>query len=401
MDIDQLTASLKRITSSRRRRHNLVLSDPRYFPAPDHAARSSGRARGNDLMTIAMSDLATRLKAGTTITAEDTLAVRRIVWPDGAVDPAEAEAIFDLNSTVKSSAREWVDFFVEAIKHYVVHQQAPIGYVDEAKAAWLIRRIDSDGKVDSLGELELLVEILEAATNAPESLKAYALAQIRSAVLTGSGPTRDGGTLDPGSINAAEVALLRRLLYAQASDGPAMISTAEADMLFALKDATLGAANAPDWQTFFVQAVGNHLMAHSDYRPLARDAAARLDAFMDDTHVSVGGFLAKMGASTLAGGFLQALEPRRRQVDHAAAVATDQAITPNELSWLKARIDADGTFDPFEKALIAFVAAESGQAIPLWEPSAGAPALPVAEIGRETASSGLVIGPRTGGGANG
>ncbi|MDB5708179.1 MAG: hypothetical protein JWL96_249 [Sphingomonas bacterium] len=351
-------------------------------------------------MTVAMSDLAARLKAGTTITAEDTLAVRRIVWPDGAIDPAEAEAIFDLNAAVKSSAREWVDFFVEAMKNYVVDQQAPVGYVDEAKAAWLIQCTDSDGRVDTLGELELLVEILESATNAPDSLKSYALAQICGAVLSGTGPTRDGGALDPGSINATEVALLRRLLYAQASDGPAMISAAEADMLFALKDATLGAANAPEWQNFFVQAVGNHLMAHSDYRPLAREQAAHLDAFMNDTHVSVGGFLMRMGQSGLTGGFLQAFAARPPQVDHMAAVAADQAITPDELSWLKARIDADGGFDPLEKALIAFVSAESGQAIPLSEPSAGAPVVPVAEIGRAPASPGLVIGPRTGGGLN-
>jgi len=312
-------------------------------------------------MSAAMFDLATRLKGGTTITADDTLAVRRIVWPDGAIDPAEAEAIFDLNGSVKSSAREWVDFFVEAIKHYVVHQQAPVDYVDEAKAAWLIQRIDSDGKVDSLGELELLVEILEDATNAPESLKAYALAQIRGAVLTGSGPTRNGGTLDPGSINASEVALLRRLLYAQASDGPAMISLAEANMLFELKDATLGAANAPEWQTFFVQAVGNHLMAHSDYRPLARDEAARLDAFMNDTHVSIGGFLAKMFRSAAAGDVVRELGTPAPIVDHDAEA--DRAISPNELSWLTVEVKADATLDPLEQALLAFVSTESGQKI--------------------------------------
>jgi len=314
-------------------------------------------------MTVAMSDLATRLKAGTTITADDTLAIRRIVWPDGAIDPAEAEAIFDLNSAVKSSAREWVDFFVEAMKHYVVHQQAPVGYVDEAKAAWLIQRIDSDGKVDSLGELELLVEILEDATNAPESLKSYALAQIRGAVLTGSGPTRNGGTLDPGSINADEVALLRRLLYAQASDGPGSISLAEADMLFEIKDATLGAVNAPEWSTFFVQAVGNHLMAHGDYRPLARDEAARLDAFMNDTHVHIGGFLAKMLRSAATGDFVREPGAPSPLVDHDAEVEADRAISPNELSWLTVEVKADATLDPLEEALIAFLSAESGQKI--------------------------------------
>ena len=101
-------------------------------------------------MTAPMLDLTTQLKAKAAITADDTLALRRIVWRDGAIDPAEAEAIFDLNTAIKATSREWVDFFVEAMKQYVVHQQAPVGYVDDAKAAWLMARIDSDGWVDSL-----------------------------------------------------------------------------------------------------------------------------------------------------------------------------------------------------------------------------------------------------------
>src|SRR4051794_40791011 len=112
-------------------------------------------------MTTPIDDFTSQVKVRGEITAEDVLAIRHIVWPDGNIDPTEADAIFDLNDTLTSAPREWVDFFVEAIETYVVHQQAPIGYVDDAKANWLISRIDSDGRVDSLGELELLVKILE------------------------------------------------------------------------------------------------------------------------------------------------------------------------------------------------------------------------------------------------
>ena len=141
-------------------------------------------------MTAPFLSLAAELKAKAAITPADILSLRRICWPDGRIDPAEAEAIFDLNEGLRSADPEWVDFFVEAMSDYVVRQAAPAGYVDDAKADWLIARIDGDGRVDSLCELELLVKILEAATNAPDSLKAYALAQIEAAVLTGAGPTR-------------------------------------------------------------------------------------------------------------------------------------------------------------------------------------------------------------------
>ena len=316
-------------------------------------------------MTAPISALTATLKAKATIDAQDTLTMRRVAWPDGRIDVAEADAIFDLNTNVRSTSREWVDFFVEAISTYVVRQQAPLGYVDDAKAAWLMSRIDLDGRVDSLGELEVLVKILEDATNVPDSLKIYALRQIETIVLSGTGPTRDGGSLDAGSINATEVKLLRRLLFAQASDGPAAISRAEADMLFRVKDATLSNTNAPEWQTLFVQAVGNHLMAHNDYRPLAREQAARLDAFMNDTQIGVGGFFGRMGRAGLSEGFRSLFGATTAPEDHDAAVALDRAIAPDELAWLKEKIDADATLDPLEKALLAFIAEESGTSIAL------------------------------------
>ena len=77
-------------------------------------------------MTAPFSDLAAGVKARATITAEDTLEIRRAVWPDGKIDPAEAEAIFDVNASVKGSARDWVDFFAQAISTQNVQQAQPV-----------------------------------------------------------------------------------------------------------------------------------------------------------------------------------------------------------------------------------------------------------------------------------
>ncbi|MGQ0659863.1 hypothetical protein [Sphingosinicella sp.] len=311
-------------------------------------------------MTAPFLSLAAELKAKAALAPADILSLRRICWPDGRVDPAEAEAIFDLNEGLKSANREWVEFFVEAMSDYVVHQAAPAGYVDDAKARWLIARIDQDGRVDSLGELELLVKVLEDATNVPDGLKDYALSQIEAAVLTGAGPTRDGEALEPGSVNAAEARLLRRILFAQAGDGPACISRAEADMLFRIKDLSLGAVNAPEWDKLFVQAVGNHLMAYNSYRPLARDEAARLEAFVDDNQPHIGGFFRRMAAAGLSG-FSAAAAAGPSEPDRAALQAAARAIDPAEADWLRARLAAQPDLDPLEAALLSFIAEESGQ----------------------------------------
>ncbi|MFM9977397.1 MAG: hypothetical protein ACKVOP_05040 [Sphingomonadaceae bacterium] len=314
-------------------------------------------------MTAPFLTLAAELKAKDALDAGDFAALRNGAWTDGTIDPMEAEAIFDLNSELAVRDRDWVDFFVEAMSAYIVEQTAPRGFVDDAKAGWLIARIDRDGRIDTLGELELLVNVLERATTVPESLKSYALAEIEAIALTGHGPTRDGGALDPGCINAAEARLLRRVLFAQAGDGPAYISRAEAELLFRLKDTTIAAANAAEWRALFVQGVANHLMAHNSYRPLGTSEAARLEAFMDDNRPHIGGFFQRMAAGGLSGFATLFGAKAAPGPDHDAQVAADRAIAPDEAAWLKTKLAAHAESDPLEAALLAFIAEESGQTL--------------------------------------
>lgn len=313
-------------------------------------------------MTFPLTNLAGALESGGSIAPEDVLAARRWAWGDGAVSPAEAEAIFEINHLAKDPPAEWVDFFVEAMVEYVVNRQPPRGYVDEANAAWLMARIDHDGRVDTAAELELLVRVLETSLNVPQTLKAYALRQIEIVVLTGEGPTRRGGTIRPGVIDEAEVTLLRRLIFAAGGEGALVVSRDEAEMLWRLKDATLGADNAPGWRDLFVQAVANHLMAYSSYRPLERDEAARLDAFIGDTSSNVGRFMGRMFRSSPAEGFRRTFGKKAPEVDHAGAAAAAQAVTAGESAWLSERTDGDGRIDPLEEALLAFIAEEGAAA---------------------------------------
>jgi hypothetical protein len=294
-------------------------------------------------MSFSYSDFSAALKAGAAISAEDVLAVRRWAWPDGAISAAEAEALFELNRSAKDSAPEWDDFFVEAMTEYIVNQNPPRGYVDEARAAWLIGQIERDGAPITPTEIALVVKIVETALNCPPSLKAWALGQIEAAVLSG------------GVIDAAEVDLLRRLVFAAGGEGALVVGADEAELLWRLKDATLGADNAPGWKTLFVQAVGNHLMAYSSYRPLERDEAARLDAFVADHRAGVLGFFARMSRADPRTAFGRGTPP----IDHDAAVAAANSVTPDEERWLEAHVDADGARDPLEQALLAFVAEES------------------------------------------
>lgn len=310
-------------------------------------------------MTYSYTTLSAALENGGTISADDVLGVRRWVWSDGeiAAAEAEAEAVFALNRLAINPSREWVDFFVEAITEFVVNQQPPRGYVDEANANWLMTQIDRDGRVDTLGELELLVKVMDSALNAPQSLKAYALRQIEHTVTSGEGPTRDGGSLRPGAIDDVEVTLLRRLIFAGASEGALTVSRDEAEMLWRIKDACKEDQSNPAWQKLFVQAVGNHLMAKDGYRPLDRTEAHRLETFVEDSRGNVGSFLARMSRSLGAGGIK--LDPEVRT--SGLAVDETRSTRVDDSAWLKQHINADGTLDPFEKALLAFIVEEGGE----------------------------------------
>ena len=290
------------------------------------------------------------------ITADEILSLRREGWSNGAIDADEADAIFSLNDHLNTSGPEWSDFFVEAISEYIVHSVEPHGYVSEAQGDWLMERIDSNSRTDSITELELLVRVLEKATGAPDNLRSFAFSQIEQAVVTGEGPTRSGGTLEKGKVTDAEVKLLRRIIFASGGDRPAAVSEREAELLFRLKDAALAADNAPEWKQLFVQGVGNYLAGFGGAEPLSLERAAELERFMRNTAGGIGSFLGRMARSNVKSGFADIFGARPQAVDHDAQVASAQAVSGTEQAWLQGQIDANGEVDDYDQALLAFLA---------------------------------------------
>lgn len=315
-------------------------------------------------MSMHFREMADKAAADGALTADDVLALRREGWGDGAITPDEAEAMFAINDAIATPSAEWSDFFVEALGEFIINAVEPKGYVSQAQADWLIGRIDRDGRLESLTELELLVRLSERALSVPQNLRDYALAQIEKAVLTGEGPTRSGGSLERGNVTMGEADLLRRLLFASGSDRPSGVSRSEAEALFRIKDATLGADNAPDWKRLFVQGVGNYLAGFTSYEPLSHERVAELETFMSDSRSSLGDFVARMGKSSLRDNFFeviaQFLSGEPDGPDRAAQVAAARKIDFEEQTWLEARIDGNGQVDEYDSALLAFLEEESG-----------------------------------------
>lgn len=281
--------------------------------------------------------------------------LRRKFWADGLITPDEAEGLFTENAAANPGDTAWTDFFVEAVTEYLIQRGEPRGYVTDADADWLIARLGADGRLDSAHELEALVHLFERAERVPDSLRMFAIAQIERAVLTGAGPTRDGAALDPGSVNAAECALLRRILFSAGGEAPARIGRAEAEALFRIKDSALTAANAPEWKKLFVQALANHLLTDARQPELDRATAQRLDRFMSDHRVQVGRFLMHMASAAV-----QPSQTRDAFAEPAARplAPSEGGYTPDEQKWVDARVAHDRAVDEYEQALLDHLAAE-------------------------------------------
>jgi len=313
-------------------------------------------------MTVQFADFSRQAAMDAIVSEAEIMELREAGWADGLITRAEAEAIFALQHAITNPTHAWSDFFVEAIRQYVLNGTEPRGYASEAEADWLIAEIERDGRVCSMTELELLVEITETARNLPQTLQDFVLHEIEKAVQTGTGPTRDGGELSDTHVTSSECAIIRRTIFGQASERPAAVSRREAEMLFRLKDATLGDANAPEFERLFVQGVGNYLLGFASANAqLGRDRMLELESFVADNKASVGGFMTQMARSA-PNAFGIIFGHKQDRPNRSAQVQEATRVTIYEQEWLDLHIGANGEVDAYDRVLIAFIAEETGEA---------------------------------------
>jgi hypothetical protein len=141
------------------------------------------------------------------------------------------------------------------------------------------------------------------------------------------------------------VALLRRLIFAGASEGNIGVTREEADALFDV-DAACGANADPSWSTFFAQAIDDALTAVSPFHVESREAAQK-DAAWLASRPGLFDFFKQMVAKPDVGGAMEdILHPYKGEQWQAAddRMETDEAaaapITDEEADWLVQRLGA-------------------------------------------------------------
>ncbi|HTX49345.1 MAG TPA: hypothetical protein VME40_08145 [Caulobacteraceae bacterium] len=312
-------------------------------------------------MTPALSDIIARLSSAGRITADDVLSLRAEIYGADSLAPDAMEALAGLEAASGDRDPAWGDFLSEAVVDFVVHQEDPPDYVDDAKCDWVIRIFTGDVRPDA--GLQTLARILEAATEVPPRLASFAVKKARDSLCA------------KGRVSAEDVAVLRRLVYAGASEGDLGVSREEAAALFAIDNATRGAFNDAAWADFFAQAVGAALLAASPYTPESREAALADEAWLDHKD-TLGEFAAQMFAKPdLKGAIHEILHPdddaQNEWTSAEAKVEADEAdagrITDDDARWLVGQL-SQGPLSAPERRLLAFLGAEASEVSDLLKP---------------------------------
>lgn len=315
------------------------------------------------------NETATRLiadmKAANAMTDAQLLELRRAFGSDMEIDGREADALFALDK-LDTKPEGWADYFTLLLTTYLVHQGRPEGHINDAMAAWLIARIDHDGVVETETELRLLMSVLKVAEQPGERLEAYAINQVKEAVLSGRGHVSKG-TLTPGVIGKAEVELLRRVFYSVGGDGGVGITRLEAEQIFALNDATSGRDNDPEWQRFFVGAIANHLMMIAAPVKIDTAEAKRREEWLTNGHGIRNpgeGKYVDLSPRAILNAFKEVFGLKKQEPTSGYSILNSEemqyaeTITSDEASWLKRILYTDGGIDANERALLEFIREE-------------------------------------------
>lgn len=310
--------------------------------------------------------LVEEIKARRNIKEMDVERIRHDVYSAALMDDSDVDALFAINASCPIQTPSWPSFFIEAVCDYILDQVEPHGYLTVANAAWLTGRIASNGRIARTTELELLVTVIEKARWLPCSLSAFAIEQVKLAVLMGDGPIRANRRLEVGSVTEPEVDLMRRILIGFGGQEPVAVSRAEVEMLLDIEEATQGGDNHPAWNDLLVKAMASAIMSASGYAVPRRDEALRRDQWL--THR--GSFGPEVGrGAALTCGLARVFAGYRAQTPEQKAMArleqqrreiiTSERVTEGEPGWLVERIGEARVMTKNARALLAFLKAES------------------------------------------
>ena len=211
----------------------------------------------------ALAALESELTDRGAIGAEDVLRLRRAIYRNGSIGRGEAACLLRLERADAARDPDFEEFFVEALSDYYTWSRGRRG-LDQREVPELIEAVGggTGRPLDEGGGLRLLIKIIAETDGGgcPDELRALALEAVRRSVLHGERALFGRGPRRPRVIDAADVEIVRRIIYGTGGESGLAISRPEAELLFDLNDATAMEENAPAWRDLFVKAITMHVL---------------------------------------------------------------------------------------------------------------------------------------------
>lgn len=315
------------------------------------------------------------------VSADDVLKLRQTMFHDGLINRAEAEQVFRIDAACAEKDPEWPAFFVDALTDHVVWKVEPKKYVTDEKADFLISHILHDGKVDSETELELLINVVHWSISCPPPLALLALRSIRDSVMEPE-TSAYGSNRPPAVICPADVALIRKVLYAPGSPGGYTVTREEAELIVALNHATKGTERPQSWDLLYRQAIANFLMFPSAAPSVpSAEEELRRDRWLNERR-GVGSLLRDTGSSFKRldipfseawrsfdpFGTVAAREEQAKETERLRVAMSRESITAEEARWVLANVGTSGPLEANEIALLAFIVENAPEIDPALQP---------------------------------
>lgn len=216
----------------------------------------------------------------------DVAMLRRAFERDSDFKASDADALLRIQESCRVQDPAWADLFVGALTDYVVRELEPSGYLTAVHGGWLIARLSRHGRVNSKTEFDLILNVLDKARWAPESLIGFALNQVRASVLSGEGPLRSGSEANAGMITAGEVDFVHRVLLATNAEGMFDLTRIEVESLLDIDaaiqndDQVIHATARILWRDLIGKAIANAAMSASGYTGPCREQSLQPGAML-------------------------------------------------------------------------------------------------------------------------
>ena len=306
-----------------------------------------------------------------TAVPETAVQVRKVIYGHEPLRASDMDLVFEVaRKAGPNPCREWTQLFSEAVTDYLVRQAGPNGYISNGKASWLMAQFQKGGGICTKAEFAMLIDVMTSASGVPPALSAFALDEIKTAILNG----RRGAFTDEdhpkGIVTKPDVEALRAVLFAATPGSACHITQEEAEVLFDIADATADGNADASFDDLFARAIANYLMAISLHAQSASEELHR-EKWLDERE-KLPGFFARIMGKASEMSFLDTLKSpleladedmAKRNADDERERAESEMVTDAEAQWVLAHLTRDGKLSSAEKHLLTWLSAE-GHALP-------------------------------------